>query len=79
MATRYADVCTTWSSGAAVVFSTKNLGLYRLCSFSVLKWHRQDPVSAKEITRNDACLCLPKKNRNPFIDYPELAEYIWGK
>ncbi len=42
-----------------------------------LKWHRQDPVSQKEITRNNA-IEVHQKNRNPFIDYPELAEYIWG-
>ena len=77
MATRYADVCTTWSSGAAVVFSTKNLGFTDYAVSLFLKWHRQDPVSAKEITRNDAIYSY-QKNRNPFIDYPELAEYIWG-
>ena len=42
-----------------------------------LKWHRQDPVSQKEIDRNNA-IYVYQKNRNPFIDYPELAEYIWG-
>ncbi len=43
----------------------------------LLKWHRQDPVSAKEIKRNEAVYSA-QKNRNPFIDHPELAEYIWG-
>lgn len=42
-----------------------------------LKWHRQDPVSAKETTRNNA-IEVHQKNRNPFIDHPELAEFIWG-
>ena len=42
-----------------------------------LKWHRQDPVSQKEIDRNNA-IYVHQKNRNPFIDYPELAEHIWG-
>lgn len=42
-----------------------------------LKWHRQDPVSEKEIIRNNA-IEKHQKNRNPFIDYPLLAEYIWG-
>ena len=44
----------------------------------LLKWHRQDPVSTKEIDRNNAVYKL-QGNRNPFIDYPEFAEYIWGK
>jgi endonuclease I len=42
-----------------------------------MKWHRQDPVSQKEITRNNA-IYVYQKNRNPFIDHPELAEYLWG-
>ncbi|WP_270214338.1 endonuclease [Coprobacter fastidiosus] len=43
----------------------------------LLKWHRNDNVDSKEIDRNEA---VQKKqhNRNPFIDYPELVEYIWG-
>lgn len=44
----------------------------------LLKWHRQDPVSAKELTRIEAVYSI-QGNRNPFIDYPDLAEYIWGK
>lgn len=43
----------------------------------LMKWHRQDPVSQKEIDRNQAVYAV-QGNRNPFIDYPELAEYIWG-
>lgn len=43
----------------------------------LLQWARQDPVSQKEINRNDAAE-RQQGNRNPFIDFPELAEYIWG-
>ncbi len=43
----------------------------------LLRWHRQDPVSKKEIDRNNAVYRY-QNNRNPFIDYPQLAEYIWG-
>ena len=43
----------------------------------LLKWHRQDPVSQKEIDRNEA-VYKHQHNRNPYIDYPELAEYVWG-
>ncbi len=43
----------------------------------LLKWHRQDPVSDKETARNEVVYSY-QNNRNPFIDYPELAEYIWG-
>lgn len=43
----------------------------------LLKWHRQDPVSAKELKRIETIYGI-QGNRNPFIDYPDLAEYIWG-
>ncbi|MEG2665502.1 MAG: endonuclease, partial [Bacteroidales bacterium] len=43
----------------------------------LLKWHRQDPVSQKEIDRNNA-VYAKQHNRNPFIDFPQLAEKIWG-
>ena len=43
----------------------------------LLQWHRIDPVSEKEINRLDAISSI-QHNRNPFIEYPELVEYIWG-
>lgn len=43
----------------------------------LLQWHRQDAVSEKERRRMDAVSDF-QHNRNPFIDYPELVEYIWG-
>lgn len=43
----------------------------------LLQWHRIDPVSEKEINRLDAISTI-QHNRNPFIEYPELVEYIWG-
>lgn len=53
---------------------------YGLTDYSVallMKWHRQDPVSQKEINRNNGMESV-QGNRNPFIDYPCLAEYLWG-
>ena len=43
----------------------------------LLRWHREDPVSQKELDRNEA-VYKHQNNRNPFIDYPEMVEYIWG-
>ena len=43
----------------------------------LLDWARRDPVSQKEKDRNNA-VENAQGNRNPFIDFPELAEYIWG-
>ena len=52
----------------------------------LMKWHRQDPVSKKELIRNEVIYGnttynksdYKQGNRNPFIDYPQLAEYLWG-
>ena len=43
----------------------------------LMKWAQNDPVSEKETNRNKAVYNI-QKNRNPFIDYPGLEEYIWG-
>ncbi len=43
----------------------------------LLKWHKQDPVSAKEVARNNAVYSI-QGNRNPYVDYPQLADYVWG-
>ncbi len=43
----------------------------------LLNWAKNDPVSAKETARNIAVAGI-QKNRNPFIDYPGLEQYIWG-
>ena len=43
----------------------------------LLDWHRADPVSEKERRRAETVFSI-QGNRNPYIDYPELVEYIWG-
>ncbi len=74
MATCYQNL--TWKytymmqNGTYPTFSTWAIEL-------LLRWHREDPVSQKETNRNDVVYSF-QNNRNPFIDYPELAEYIWG-
>ncbi len=63
----------------SVVFNYKN----SRCGFTdnglkwMLEWHRLDPVSSKEKERNTVVL-NKQKNRNPFVDFPNLVEYIWG-
>lgn len=54
-----------------------NFGLASYGMALLLKWHRQDPVSQKERDRNNG-IENTQGNRNPFIDYPCLVEYIWG-
>lgn len=43
----------------------------------LLRWAEEDPVSQKEIDRNNAAYEL-QGNRNPFVDYPGLEQYVWG-
>ena len=42
-----------------------------------MEWSEKDAVSQKEIDRNAGIWYL-QQNRNPFVDYPGLEEYIWG-
>lgn len=42
----------------------------------LLAWHRADPVSQKEIDRNNA-VYTKQGNRNPFVDNMDYAEMIW--
>lgn len=73
MATRYADVCSAWGNG---VFGN-NLGLTNYGIALFLEWSRNDPVSAKETERNNA-IFAHQNNRNPYVDFPGLEEFIWG-
>lgn len=57
--------------------SAGNYGFTPYAVALFMKWHREDPVSQKELDRNDG-IEKTQGNRNPFIDYPCLAEYLWG-
>lgn len=41
------------------------------------KWHTEDPVSTRELSRNNAAYNY-QGNANPFIDHPEYVQSIWG-
>lgn len=43
----------------------------------LLTWHRADPISDIERTRNNEIEKI-QGNRNPFVDFPRLAEHVWG-
>ena len=78
-ATRYMTRMSDYTSGTGnVVFTASTyLGLTNWAINQLLEWHRNDPVSTLETTRNDAVYGI-QHNRNPFVDNPELVEYIWG-
>ncbi len=73
MSTRYYTEDAGWTSSVATNKST-------ILPWEVnvlLQWHHQDPVSAKEIARNDSIYYKFQNNRNPYIDHPEWADSIW--
>ena len=76
VATCYQDY--TWMADGVYMFESE--GYPTLTDYSIellMRWHREDPVSEKEIARNEA-VYKAQQNRNPFIDYPAIAEYLWG-
>ena len=44
----------------------------------LMQWAKDDPVSEKEIARNEVVYQM-QGNRNPFVDYPGLEDYVWGE
>ena len=73
MATRYMDVMSSWSGD--------NLQGNTLAQWTIdmmVLWHQNDPVSQKEIDRNEAIYSI-QNNRNPYIDNPAWVErvFVW--
>jgi endonuclease I len=82
MATRYENVIGSWQNnsvyGDAILDGSSNQ-VFELWQLEMLKrWHANDPVSQKEIDRNEAAFGH-QGNRNPFVDHPEYVDNIWGQ
>lgn len=73
-ATRYQNRINNW--GGIFVSSYPHIVQWQLDM--LLHWNEMDPVSQKEIDRNEAVYASKQGNRNPFIDYPELVDLIFG-
>ncbi len=73
-ATRYQNRINNW--GGIFVSSYPHIVQWQLDM--LLRWNEMDPVSQKEIDRNEAVYASKQGNRNPFIDYPELVDLIFG-
>lgn len=75
-ATRYESKLSTFSDND-ILTNTAFPGV-EAWELAVLKeWHTNDPVSQREIDRNNAAYTY-QGNRNPFIDHPEYVALIWG-
>jgi len=71
--------CGTWQSDMFDPNDDDSYQPFAPWAFNMLmKWSKEDPVSQKEIDRNEAIWQL-QGNRNPFVDYPGLEDYIWGE
>ncbi len=81
MATRYENVISTWYSNdpnADAVLLDNSYPVFETWFLNMLAaWHSADPVSTKEINRNNEVYAI-QHNRNPFIDHPEYVQSIWG-
>lgn len=73
MEVRYYTEDASWPGSAMAVGSQ----LLPWAQNMMMQWAASDPVSQKEIDRNEAVYAL-QHNRNPFIDHPEYANAIWG-
>lgn len=75
MATCYEDKIASWKSD--MLDGTAYPAYAEWALQMLLRWAADDPVSQKEVDRNNAVYSL-QGNRNPFVDYPGLEQLVWG-
>ncbi len=73
MSTRYLNEDGGWDTNDMVSGSQ----LLEWAQNMLMEWHEADPVSNKELDRNDAVYRI-QGNRNPYIDNPEYVALVWG-
>ncbi|WP_417214144.1 endonuclease [Bizionia sp.] len=76
-ATRYEDQVAGWG-GYAMFNGTSDVVFEETFLNILLQWHAMDPVSQKEIDRNNNIFYNHQSNRNPFVDHPEYVNAIWN-
>lgn len=74
--TRYQNIITSWGS-YAMFDGSANKAIADPFLNILLTWNQMDPVSAKEIARNNAIYNY-QGNRNPFVDNNAYVAAIWG-
>jgi endonuclease I len=73
--TAYQDKIPSYSYASFAQNTYPSLASWALKTYT--EWASTDPVSEKELKRNDAAYVY-QGNRNPFIDHPEIVSAIWG-
>ena len=77
MVTCYEDKMSNWS---CPMFRSSYSSYQPFADWAfnmLMRWAAEDPVSEIEVARQ-AGIDAAQGNRNPFVDFPSLAEYIWG-
>lgn len=81
MATRYENIIASWennSDNSDAALNGTSYPCYEEWYLNLLlDWHQNDPVSQKEIDRNNEIYNI-QNNRNPYVDHPEWAATVWG-
>ncbi len=78
MVTAYEDYVNYWTGNSVNQLDNNTYPVFEQWTVDLLlKWSKQDPVSQKEITRNNEVYKI-QGNRNPYIDFPLMSEYVWG-
>ncbi|RSK39316.1 endonuclease [Mangrovimonas spongiae] len=75
--TRYEDNMSNWSA-YAMFDGSNNKAIADPFLNILITWHQNDPVSQKEIDRNNNIFNNHQSNRNPFVDHPEWVAEIWN-
>ncbi|WP_033961551.1 endonuclease [Psychroserpens jangbogonensis] len=74
--TRYESQVSSWSS-YAMFDGSSDKALADPFLNILVTWHEMDPVSQKEIDRNNNIYYNHQNNRNPFVDHPEYVALVW--
>ena len=78
MVTCYENFSEKWTGNSVNQLDNNTYPVFEDWTIKMLlEWCEKDPVDDWEIARNDKVYKI-QGNRNPFVDHPELAEYIWG-
>lgn len=84
MITCYEDTLDSWpwrdSRTATYVFDEEGTPYEPLQPWvmtMLMRWSTEDPVDSTELARNEAVYRV-QGNRNPYVDYPGLEDYVWG-
>ncbi len=80
ISTRYRNLIGSWSPNSTYADAILNETSYPAFETWFLNllyaWHTSDPVSQKEIDRNNAIYAI-QNNRNPFVDNPDYVDQVW--